>query len=49
MRVFLSQNYVKFSHHKHCGSGCVFLVCLVILQDRMIKALCNFTDESPLW
>ena len=38
----------KFSGLRHCGSGDIMaLVCHVILDDHVIKGLCNFKDESP--
>ena len=39
--------HVTFSGYKHRGSGDkVFLICLVILQDHVIKWLCEFLGRS---
>ena len=36
----------KFHGHRHCGSGDIVLVCLIILKDKVVKASCDFMDRS---
>ena len=39
----------KFATHRHCGSGDMFLVFHVNLQDHFIIDLWDFTDGSSSW
>ena len=42
----LSHNHSKFGGDGHCGSRDRALVCYVILQDHVIKGLCDFGRSS---
>ena len=38
----------RFGGNKHCGSGYkMILVCNMILQDHLIRGLCEYTGRSP--
>ena len=40
-------HHAKFTGHRQCGSGDMILVCLVILQEQVIKGSCDFMGTSP--
>ena len=42
----ISYHPAKFGGHRHCGSGDMILV-YVILQDQVIKGSCDFMGRSP--
>ena len=40
--------FAKFGGHRPCVSGDILMsVCHVILEDRVIKGLCDFINRSP--
>ena len=46
----LSHHLVKFDDLRHSGSIYIIdLVCHVISENCVMKVLCDFTGESPLW
>ena len=48
MELFkVSHHSIKFSGHIHCGTGDIMvLVCRVVLQESIIKGLCDFRRGS---
>ena len=39
---------MKFGGHKHFGSGDMFSINHVILEDHVIKESCDFIGRSPV-
>ena len=47
--IKVNYHLTRFDCHRHCGSkDIMILVCKVILQDHVIKRLCDFMGRSSL-
>ena len=43
----VNEHPAKFSGHRHCDNGDMFLAYYVMLQDNIMKRLCDFTGGNP--